>query len=148
MAPDTNFRSMSHNHFIVNDIFFNSESDRDINFHINISPLDTKYFNPSEVCESFERLCKSGYSVLHVYIRSINKNFEKFKNFYHKLDCTFNVIFVFQKQGLLVIRFVMIRIIVLHQVREYGSGGGFNIFVHKEVYFKPRTNLSINSNGV
>ena len=37
---------------------------------------------------------------------------------------------------------------VLHQVREYGRGGGLSIFVHKEIYFKPRTNLSINSNDV
>ena len=37
---------------------------------------------------------------------------------------------------------------VLHQVRESGRGGGLSIFVHKEVYFKPRTDLSINSNDV
>ena len=35
---------------------------------------------------------------------------------------------------------------VLHQVRESGKGGGLSIFVHEEVYFKPRTDLSINSN--
>ena len=34
---------------------------------------------------------------------------------------------------------------VLHQVRESGRGGGLSIFVHKEIYFKPRTDLSINS---
>ena len=37
---------------------------------------------------------------------------------------------------------------VLHQVRESGRGGGLNIFVQKEIYFKPRTDLSIASNDV
>ena len=31
---------------------------------------------------------------------------------------------------------------------ESGRGGGLNISVHKEIYFKPRTDLSINSNDV
>ena len=37
---------------------------------------------------------------------------------------------------------------VLHQVRKSGRWGKLSIFVHKEVYFKPRTDLSINSNDV
>ena len=37
---------------------------------------------------------------------------------------------------------------VLHQVRKSGRGARLSIFVHKEVYFKPRTDLSINSNDV
>ena len=35
---------------------------------------------------------------------------------------------------------------VLCQVRESGRGEGLSIFVHKEVYSKPRTDLPINSN--
>ena len=35
---------------------------------------------------------------------------------------------------------------VLYQVRESGRGGGLSIFVHKEVYSKPRTDLSITAN--
>ena len=38
--------------------------------------------------------------------------------------------------------------ILLHQVRETGRGGELSIFVHKEIYFKPRTDLSMNSNDV
>ena len=37
---------------------------------------------------------------------------------------------------------------VLHQVREFARDGGLSIFVHKEVYFKTHTDLSINSNDV
>ena len=93
-------------------IFFNFESDPDVNFYSDISPLDTKYLNPNEIREGFECLCKNGFSALHVNIRSVNKNFETFKNFYSKLNCTFRVIFFFffQKPGLLIILFGMIRI--------------------------------------
>ena len=76
---------MSFNPFTVNDNFFNSVSNPDI-----ISPLDTKYFNAKEICE--ECICKNSFSVLHVNIRSINKNFDTFKNFYSKLNCKFSMV--------------------------------------------------------
>ena len=60
MAPDANFESLSYNPFTVNhNFFFNSESDPDINFCSDISPLDTKYFNPNKIREGFECLCNS-----------------------------------------------------------------------------------------
>ena len=92
MVLNANFESMSDNLVTVNDNFFNSESDPDFDFYSDISPLDTKYFNPNEIREGFECLCKNGFSVLHVNIRSINKNFEISNNFYSKLNCKFSVI--------------------------------------------------------
>ena len=93
MAPNANFESMSYNPFTVNDNFFNSENDPDTNFYSDISPLGTKYFNLNEIRECFECLCKNGFSVLHVNIRSRDKNFKTFKNFYSKLNCTSSVMF-------------------------------------------------------
>ena len=58
MVPDANFESMSYNPFTVNYNFFNSESNPDINFYSDISPLGTKYFNPNEIREGFECHCK------------------------------------------------------------------------------------------
>ena len=78
MAPDADFELMSYNPFTVNDNFLNSDSDPDISFYSDISPLNTKYFSPKEIREGFKCLCKNGFSVLHVNIRSINKNFETF----------------------------------------------------------------------
>ena len=136
MAPDSNLESMSYNLFTVNDNFFNSECDLDINFHSDISPLDTKYFNPKEICEGFECLCKNGFSVFHLNIRSIYKNFETFKNFYSKFNCSFSVIYfsetcaadnsIFNDTN-----FQIENSTVLHQVRESRRGEGLSIFVHK-----------------
>ena len=92
MAPDANFELMLYNPFTVNDNIFNSKSHPDINFYSDISRLDTKYFNPNEIRKGFKCLYKKCFSVLHINIRSINKHFETFKNFYSKLNCTFRVI--------------------------------------------------------
>ena len=84
---------MSYNPFIVNDNFFNSESDPYINFYSDISPLDTKCFNPNEIREGFECLCKNGFPLLNVNIRSVNKNSGTFKNFYSKPNYRFSGIY-------------------------------------------------------
>ena len=94
-----------------------------------------------------------GFSVLHVNIRSRDRNFETFKNFYSKLNCTFSVICFSEtwptdNSICNDSNFRIENYTVLHQVRESGRGGGLSIFVHKEIYFKPRTDLSINSNDV
>lgn len=36
--------------------------------------------------------CQNGFSVLQVIIRSINKGFEPFKQFYSTLNCMFSVV--------------------------------------------------------
>ena len=135
------------------DNFFNSKGNLDINFSSYISPLDTKYFNTNKIREGFECLCKNGFSVLHISIRSINKDYETFKSLYSKLNCTFSVVCFF-KPWLLIIQFVMIQIFerenytALHLERKSGRGGELSIFVREEIYFKHRTDLSINSNDV
>ena len=104
---------------------------------------DTKYFNPNKISEGFECLCKNNSSVLHVKIRSINKNFETFKIFYCKLNCTFSVICFSETWA----TDNWICDDWNFQVENYTiRGGGLSIFVHKEIYSKPRTDLSISSN--
>ena len=76
MTPDANFESISYNPFTVNDNSVNSGSHQYINFYSDISSLDTKYFNPNGIHEGFLCLCKNGFSVLHVNIRSINENLD------------------------------------------------------------------------
>ena len=90
---------------------------------------------------------------MQVNIRSINKNFETFKNFYSKLNCTFSVICFLETWATdnLVCNdsnFQIENYAVLYQVRESRRGGGLSTFVQREVYFEPLTDLSINSNDV
>ena len=60
MKPDANFELISYNPSIVNYTFTNSGNDPDINVYGNISPLDTKYFNPNKIRKGFDCLCKNG----------------------------------------------------------------------------------------
>ena len=63
-----------------------------LNFKDDVSLLDGRYCNLNKVYKIFECLCKNDFSVLHVNIRSINKNIETFILFYSTLNCTFCVI--------------------------------------------------------
>ena len=96
MAPDANFESMSYNLFAVNDNFFNSKSDPDINFYRDLYPFDT--------------------------ISPFDLQWLEFSD--RKLHCITSSKRIWQRR------------------RE------LSVFVHKEIYFKPRTDLSINSNDV
>ena len=99
----------------------------------------TSYVNSNEICEGFECLCKNVFSVLHVNIWSINKNFEAFKHFYSTLYCTFSEIFFSDNftdnsicKGL---NFQIGNYTVLHQVKESGTGGWLSIFVPPKKLF-------------
>ena len=67
MTPDANFESISYNPFIANEIFFNSESDPNINSNVysDISPLDTN----TSIQTKFMKV----WNVLHLYLKSIKK---------------------------------------------------------------------------
>ena len=132
----------------MNDSFVNSESDPDISFHSDISPLVIKYFNPNEIHESFERLSKNRLSVLHINIRSINKTFETLKHFYCTLNCTFSVICFLETYATdnsicKDTNFQIENYTALHQVRKSGREEYLSIFVHKENYFKAPPDLSM-----
>ena len=47
---------------------------------------------PDKFKTSFKHFSKNSFSVLHLNIRSINKNFEGFSEFYSKLNHVFSVI--------------------------------------------------------
>ena len=79
MAPNTTFKSLNFNPFIVNDSLNDDSQDPDVNFfHDNFSPLDTDYISPSDFNGKFKDFTENSYSVLHLNIRSYKKNFECF----------------------------------------------------------------------
>ena len=73
--------------------------------------------------------------------------FETFKNLYSKLNCMFSVS-CFSETWATDNSIQIENYTILHQVRASDRGGALRILVRKEVYFKSRSNLSINSNGV
>ena len=94
MVPEPNFESMSFNPFSNNNNFSDGNQDPDVNFFLdNIPSLNTKYFSPSDVKIGFSKFESSGtFSVLHLNIRSLRKNFEYFKELYKTLNLKFSVV--------------------------------------------------------
>ena len=81
MTPELSFESLSHKPFSVdgNHTAHAELLDPDVNFFQNISCLDTQYFNIDNA-KTFvnNNISSDSFSVLHIIIRSMQKNFEKF----------------------------------------------------------------------
>ena len=97
MAPNKTFESSKFNIFIAHDSLNDNIQDPDVNFiDGRVSPLDTDHISPIHFNENF----KNSFSVLHLNIRSLNKNFESFAEFHESLSFKFSISF-FKKRGLM-----------------------------------------------
>ena len=88
-TPDTNFESMFFN-FTTNECFVDNDHDPDVNFYHDVSMLDTQYLMPDKFKTNFKDFPKNSFSVLHLNIRSLNKNLEAFSEFCSKLNHVFS----------------------------------------------------------
>ena len=76
MAPNTTFEYLHFNHSTANDSLNDDSQDSDANsFHSNVSHLDTDFNG------NFKEFTENSFSVLHLNIRSLNKNFKSFVKF-------------------------------------------------------------------
>ena len=92
MAPNTCFESLSFVPFSTDESFINNENDPDVNFYNDVFTLDTQYLASDKFQGNFKPFSKQSLSVLHLNIRSINKNFEAFRQFYLSLNSNFSIV--------------------------------------------------------
>ena len=153
MIPDINFESFSYNPFSIQESSINCEHDPDINFYQDISSLETHYCSPNDFQNNFQCFLKDSFSVLHLNIRSMNKNFESFKEFYSKINFKFSIVcfsetwvddISFSKNS----NFQLSGYQVIHQTRKNRKGGGVCVFVHENLSFKLRQDLRINCDAI
>ena len=83
---------MFFNPFSSKECYVDNDHDPDVNFYHDVSMLDTQYLMLNKFKTNFKDLSKNAFSVLHLNIRSINKNFEASTEFYSKLNHIFSVI--------------------------------------------------------
>ena len=103
--------------------------------------LDTQYLMPDKFKTSFEDFSKNSFSVLHLNIKSINKNFEAFSEFYSKLNHVFSVIcfsetWAREENINKNSTFQLKNYNVIHQVGNFRKGGGLCIFIHESLCYK------------
>ena len=147
MAPNTTFELLNFNPFIVNDSLNDTSQDPDVNFfHDNVSLLDPDYISPDNFSGIFKDFTENSFSVLHLNIRSLNKNFESFAELYKLLSFKFSIICFSEtwsndenlsKNSLL-----------LNENKKYRRGGGVAIFVHESLCYTKRNNLYINCEAI
>ena len=153
MPPNSSFESQSFNPFSINEDFKGNDQDADVNFYqTHISSLDTIYYIPNEVKEKLENFQQKLFSVLHVNIRSMSKNFEWFREFLDSLLFTFSAICLSEtwcqphktsKSNLQIPGYVS-----LHQTRKNRRGGGLCIFLLESFSYGVRDDLAVNSNAI
>ena len=115
--------------------------------------LDIQYLPPDRCKTNFKDFSKNSFSVLHLNVRSINKNFEAFTEFYSKLNHIFSVIcfsetWASEENINKSSPFQLKNYNVIHQVRNSLKGGGLCIFIHESLCYKLRKDLSINSEAI
>ena len=128
MAPEPSFETMCFNLFLANDSLNDCNQNPDVNFY-NISSLESNYLSSSEIDKNFQNFSKESFSVLHLNIRSMNKNFEAFQDFYKSLNTKFSIICLTEtwandsdiNQNSL---FQLEGYIPVHQIRKSRKGGG------------------------
>ena len=145
MAPEPSFETACFNPFLVNDSVNDSNQ--------NPKYLESNYLSPSKIDKNFQNFAKQSFSVLQVTIRSLNKNFEAFQNFYKSLNTKFSIICLtetwanasdinqksfFQLEGY----------IPVHQIRKSRKGGGIITFIRDSLLYKLRNDLSTNCEDI
>ena len=86
------FFFICHLPFLNKESFINNENNSDVNFYDNIFAFDTQYLAPDKFQRNFKPFSKQSLSILHLNIRSINKNFKAFKRFYLSLNFNFGIV--------------------------------------------------------
>ena len=93
MTPQPNFEDMSFNPFkVIEHSTMNPELDPDTNFFERISSLGTKYFTVNETKTFVSNIDSKSFTILHLNIRSMKKNFDIFQEFFKDLKFNFSAI--------------------------------------------------------
>ena len=76
------FEKQVFNPFDFQKVLIDEGNDPDINFFNDKSEtVDTPYFSVDQFNSSSDKLFKNSFSILHINIRSLNKNFEKLREY-------------------------------------------------------------------
>ena len=90
------FRMLIIRFVFLQESFLNNESDSDVNFYQSNLSNEANYFLMTEVKSSLTGFDPNTFSVLHLNIRSMKKNFENFKEFLKNLSVSFSAICLFE----------------------------------------------------
>ena len=94
MAAEPTFESLCFNPFLARDYLNDSNQDPDINFYNDIYSIESSYLLPCEANNNLKHFSSQTFSILHLKIRSMTKNFETFKEFCNLLNVSLSIIYL------------------------------------------------------
>ena len=99
ISTEGHFEKQVFNPFDFQKVLIDEGNDPDINFFNDKSEtVDTPYFSVDELNSLSDKLLKNSFSILHINIRSLNKNFEKLREYLSLLKRDFSVVALTRKQ--------------------------------------------------
>ena len=141
----------SNNILQPNSILLTDENDPDETFfnnHISLN-ANTPYLTPNSVNPTLNPNT-ANFSLLHLNIRSLNKNFENFKQMLSDLQTQLTVICLSetwcQENSAANSSFQLPGYTVIHQERKHKRGGGLCVFIRNSVSYEILTNYCQNNN--
>ena len=153
---EEDFENLKFDPFSSDKILLDNCNDPDSNFfRNNFQNLDTRYFSCDEsslFCDSHHQKSQL-FSILHVNIRSMNRNFENFKRFLADTNELFKILCISEtwcdKNSCESSHFQLPGYSHVNQVRDIqhknGKGGGLSVFIHKSLLSKVRSDLNVNT---
>ena len=155
MTPEPSFESLSYKPFSVDgNLAVNGELDPDVDFFQNISSLDAEYFKIGNTKTFVDNnISSNSFSVLHVNIRSMQKNFEKFKEFFKTLQFNFNAICLSETwcnslDSTKNSNYRLHRYKSFHHTRDGYKGERLCIFLRNTLSYKIRSDLKMNPDAI
>ena len=147
----SNFETLKYNLVNESDILLDSACDPDLNFFNKyVKNYDTKYLSPDDFKDFIEKPVTNLFSILHLNIRSIKKNFDNFKKILCSLDFTFSVICFSETwfDKLDSFTYDLPNYTSIDQKRSDRKGVGVSIYIHNSLNFINRPDLSINCDDI
>ena len=142
---DQNFENINFNPFLNKNILLNNNGDPDCNFFDEYCLTNTPYLNCDEVKTTLNS--QDDFSIIHVNLRSMSKNFENFKTLLANCSHEFSMICITEtwcKDDAIKFNsnYQLPNYNVVHFPRKNRTGGGICVFVHNSLIFKLRDDLS------
>ena len=130
-------------------------NDPDINFFNEKSEVvNSPYYDVEKFNSSSQNLLKNLFSVLHINIRSMKKNFEKLCEYLSHVKGNFSIVALTElwcsddnadKNSL----WQLPNYTTIHQIRNSSQkGGGIALYVHNSLNYKILKNKNINNNDI
>ena len=147
------FENLTFNTFDKENILLNDSFDADGNFFNTHGFTNTTYFTTETLKTMIIANNEISFSVLHLNIRSLNKKFESLKTLLVELNFCFTMICITESwcsdDPHTNNRYQLPNYVSIHQVKKNGkTGGGITMFIHKELIYIIRHDLSVNNDDI